>query len=49
MSARAQDRILREQYLTKVERKCKVGDAKGVIHTSPGPRPGFISPKPHQR
>jgi len=26
MSARAQDRILREQYLTKVERKCKVGD-----------------------
>jgi len=98
MSARAQDRILREQYLTKVERKCKVGDAtggrrqgrfknlqnrsrrrqsahfssiigvlaptavggydflkppwgdaKGVIHTSPGQRPGFISTKPHQR
>ena len=38
MSARAQDRILREQYLTKVERKCKVGDAKGVTHTSPGQR-----------
>ena len=42
-------RILREQYLTKVERKWKVGDAKGVIHTSPGQRPGFISPKTHQR
>ena len=65
MSAQAQDRILREQYLTKVERKCKVGDAtgkrrdmwetrhvgdaKGVIHTSPRQRPGFISPKTHQR
>ena len=65
LSARAQDRVLREQYLTKVERKCKVGDAtggrrdrwetrqvgdaKGVTHTSPGQRPGFISPKTHQR
>jgi len=46
MSARAKHRILREQYLTKVERKWKVGDAKGVIHTSPSQRPGFISPKP---
>ena len=27
----------------------KMGDAKGVIHTSPGQRPGLISPKPHQR
>jgi len=27
----------------------QVGDAKGVIHTSPGQRPGFISPKTHQR
>jgi hypothetical protein len=29
ISARAQDRILRAQYPTKVERKCKVGDATG--------------------
>ena len=27
MSAQPQDRILREQYLTKAERKCRVGDA----------------------
>ena len=27
----------------------QVGDAKGVIHTSPGQRPGFISTKTHQR
>ena len=27
----------------------QVGDAKGVTHTSPGQRPGFISPKTHQR
>jgi len=29
MSARAQDRILREQYLTKVKLKCKVGEKTG--------------------
>ncbi|MCX6925569.1 MAG: hypothetical protein NT154_20525 [Verrucomicrobia bacterium] len=37
------------QELTKIERKSEVGDAKGVIHTSPGQRAGFIGPKPHQR
>jgi len=39
----------REEGQTIQPLQGKMGDAKGVIHTSPGQRPGFISPKPHQR
>jgi hypothetical protein len=42
---RAQDWILWVKDLTGGVRRR--GDAKGVIHTSPGQRPGFISLKPY--
>jgi hypothetical protein len=40
---KAQDRILRSQVRAKASGSLR--DAKGVTHTSPGQRPGFMSPK----
>ena len=36
-----------QDIITEIEGKWGLGDAKGVVHISPGQRPGFILPKPH--